>query len=101
MGLESSSDLAGFFDTDSHGSSASITIDGSASTIDVIFNREYYEISGEEVGVQSSQPVFYCQSSDVASVEQGDTIEVDSVTYNIVSVQPDFTGVTVLIGETQ
>jgi hypothetical protein len=101
MVLESAEDLDGFFDTDAHGSQATITIDAVATTIDVIFNKEYFSIPGESVDVESSQPVFYCQSHDVTNVEQGDTIEIDSVTYNIVNVQPDGTGVTVLIGETQ
>jgi hypothetical protein len=103
MVLETATDLAGFFDTDAHGTAATITIDGSGSSIDIIFNKEYFEIPGEEIGVQSSQPVFYCQTSDVTNVEQGDTILVDSTTYNIVEVQPDGTspGVTVLVGETQ
>jgi hypothetical protein len=101
MALEGSADLAGYFDTNANGSAATITIDGSGSSIDVIFNKEFFEIPGNEVGVQSSQPVFYCRSSDVTNVEQGDTIQVDSITYNIVSVEPDNTGVTVLIGETQ
>ena len=101
MALEGSADLAGYFDTNANGSAATITIDGSGSSIDVIFNKEFFEIPGNEVGVQSSPPVFYCRSSDVTNVEQGDTIQVDSITYNIVSVEPDNTGVTVLIGETQ
>ena len=101
MALEGSADLAGYFDTNANGSAATITIDGSRSSIDVIFNKEFFEIPGNEGGVQSSQPVFYCRSSDVTNVEQGDTIQVDSITYNIVSVEPDNTGVTVLIGETQ
>ena len=101
MALEGSADLAGYFDTNANGSAATITIDGSGSSIDVIFNKEFFEIPGNEVGVQSSQPMFYCRSSDVTNVEQGDTIQVDSITYNIVSVEPDNTGVTVLIGETQ
>ena len=101
MVLESSADLAGYFDTDANGSAATITIDGSGSSINVIFNKEYFEIPGGEVGVESSQPVMYCRSSDVTNVEQGDTIQVDSVTYNIVKVEPDNTGVTVLFGESQ
>jgi|TARA_R110000824_G_scaffold270162_3_gene458608 hypothetical protein len=100
MVLESSADLAGYFDVDANGSAATITINGSASSINVIFNKEFFEIAGSEVGVESSQPVMYCRSSDVTNVEQGDTILVESVTYNIVKVEPDNTGITVLIGET-
>ncbi len=100
MVLESSADLAGYFDTDANGSAATITINGSASSINVIFNKEFFEIAGSEVGVESSTPVIYCRSSDVTNVEQGDTILVDSITYNIVKVEPDNTGITVLIGET-
>jgi hypothetical protein len=102
MALETASDLAGFFDTDAHGTQATITINGSSSTINVIFNKEYFAIDpGLGVDVESTQPVVTGQSSDMTNVDNEDSITIDSVSYNIVSVQPDGSGVTSLVLETQ
>lgn len=97
MALESAQDLLNFFDTDTHGTTASISIDGSSSNISVIINKEYFAIAGESVDVDGTQPVVTCRSSDVTGVDTDDTITIDTVTYNIVNIQPDGTGVTVLI----
>ena len=42
MALESAQDLLNYFDTDTHGVSASISINGSSSTIKVIINKDYF-----------------------------------------------------------
>ena len=102
MVLESSADLNAYFETDSHGSSATITIGGSASTINVIINKEYFAIDpGMGMEVEGFQPVATGRSSDMTNVAIGDTIAVQSVTYNIRSVQPDGTGITALVLEDQ
>jgi len=102
MALESASDLAGYFETDSHGSSATITINGSGSSINVILNKEYFAIDpGLGMEVEGTQPVATGRSSDMTNVEIGDTIQISSITYNIVNVQPDGTGVTALVLEQQ
>jgi hypothetical protein len=102
MVLESSADLAGYFETESHGVSATITINGSASVIKVILNKEYFAIDpGTGMEIESFQPVTTGRTADMSSVEIGDTIQIQSVTYNIISVQPDGTGVTQLVLETQ
>ena len=58
MVLESSADLAGYFDTDAHGTAATITINGSGSSINVILNKEYFAIDpGLGMEVEGTQPV--------------------------------------------
>ena len=47
--------------------------------------------------IDGTQPIVTCRSSDVTNVDTADTITIDSVTYNIVNVQPDGTGITTLI----
>jgi len=102
MVLETASDLAGYFDTDAHGTAATITINGSGSSIDVIFNKEYFAIDpGLGMEVEGTQPVATGRSSDMTNVEIGDTITISSVTYNIINVQPDGVGTTTLILEQQ
>jgi hypothetical protein len=97
MALETAQDLLNFFDTETHGVTASISIDGTSSSISVILNNEYFAIAGESVDIDGTQPVVTCRSSDVTGVDTDDTITISSVTYNITNIQPDGTGVTVLI----
>jgi len=97
MALETAQDLLNFFDTETHGSNATVTINGSASTISVIINKEYFAIAGESVDVDGTQPVVTCRSSDVTNIDTADTIAIDGITYNIVNIQPDGTGTTTLI----
>ena len=101
MALESEQDLLNFFDTNTHGSSASVSIDGTRSTIQVILNKEYFAIPGESVDVDGSQPVVTCRSSDVSGIDTDDTITIASITYNSGNIQPDNTGVTDLILQEQ
>jgi hypothetical protein len=97
MALETAQDLLNFFDTETHGKTATVTIDGSSSNIKVIHNQEYFDIPGETVDLVGSQPIVHCRTSDVVGISTDDTISIDSVTYNVVNVQPDNTGVSVLI----
>ena len=97
MALETAQDQLNFFDTDTHGSTATVTINGSGSSISVIINKEYFAIAGESVDVDGTQPVVTCRSSDVTGIDTADTIAIDGVTYNIVNIQPDGTGMTTLI----
>ena len=102
MVLESAADLAGFFSTDAHGVSATITINGTASTIDVILNKEFFAIDpGVAVEIDGTTPVVTGASSDMSGVDNLDTISISGITYNIVNVMPDGTGVTQLTLEEQ
>lgn len=102
MALESAADLAGYFDTDAHGVAATITINGSSSTLNVILNKEYFAIDpGFGTEVEGTQPVATGRSSDMTNVAVGDTILISSITYNITNVQPDGVGITSLVLEEQ
>ena len=90
-------ELAEFFDTGAHGVAATYTPSGgSASTVNVILNDDYLSIPGGMMEVEGSTPVAVVRSSDVSSVAQGDALVVDSVTYSVVGVRPDGTGITEL-----
>ena len=90
--------LAGFFDTGAHAGAATYTPSGgSASTVNVIFNDDYLAIpGGMMVEVEGSTPVAVVRSSDVSNVAQGDAVVINSVTYSVVGVRPDGTGITEL-----
>lgn len=97
MALETNQDLENFFDTETHGSDATVSIDGSDSSIKVIINKEYFAIPGESVDVTGFQPMVHCRTQDITGIDTDDTIAVGGVTYNIIEIQDDGTGVTELI----
>ena len=99
MAVESAADRAEFVSTDDFGVAA--TYNGS-TTVNGIFDNEYLEaIEGALVGVEASQPRFTCRTADVSSAAHGDTLAIAGVTYNVVGVEPDGTGMTTLELEDQ
>ena len=93
-------DFSEFLDTDDFAVSATFTpVVGDPSTITGIFDAEYFEIDGDSVGVAGSQPMFLCKTADVAAAKFGDALTVNAVNYKIVNIQPDGTGLTMLILE--
>jgi hypothetical protein len=85
-------DLTQFFDTDDFGVAA--TYNGSA-TVNGIFDNGFSAI-GNEPGVEGSMPAFTCRAADIPSVAHGDTLVISAVTYTVVGVHPDGTGVVTL-----
>ncbi len=102
MSVESATDLAGFFDTDYHAVAA---VDksggvGGGSTVNGIFDNEFVGVlDGGDVTVESATPIFTCQASDIATPAHGDTVTISAAIYTVRGVQPDGTGVLVLILE--
>lgn len=86
-------DLSVFFDTDEFADAA--TYNG--ATINGIFDNAYFE--GQ--GIQSSQPVFTCPTASVPNALHGDELVRAGVTFRVVGVEPDGTGVTLLRLEKQ
>ena len=108
MGVESASDLADFFNTSDFGVAATYTPSGgSASTINVIFDKPFNSVPLDtgEMDVESNTPTALCISSDVSSVAHGDALVVDSITYYVVGIQESagsgFQNSTLLILEEQ
>lgn len=69
------------------------------TTVRGIFDKEYVDALGNLV--EGSAPVLRCVAADVPSVEHGDTFEIRSAAYSVASVQPDGTGLVVLVLEAQ
>ncbi len=92
-------DLSEFFDT-TYGFAVTATYNGSTS-VNGIFDAEYFEPDAGFAGVQSSQPVFLCRTTDVASATHGQTLVISGATYHIAGVEPDGTGLTLLKLEKQ
>lgn len=66
------------------------------STIDVIFDNLFVDVSPFDGGVETSSPFALAKETDVPTVVQGETLEIDAVVYKIVEVhrnlQPGLTG---------
>lgn len=82
-----------FLNTDEFADSATFTHGGSPATIKGIFDNEYLAVQG----VESLYPVFRTATSDVADAAHNDTLVINGTTYYITGIQPDGTGVTLLI----
>jgi hypothetical protein len=70
-----------------------VSIDGSDVT--AIYDEDYVE----SLDIAGTRPLLYCRTSDVESAGHGDSVEVDGIDYTVAKVQPDGTGLTVLILE--
>lgn len=68
-----------------------------AITIDVIFDRAYFEDRPGSAGVASSQPMALAIEADVPNAAAGDTLVINATTYTVTEVQKDGTGLTQLL----
>ena len=85
------------------GVSATYTpVGGSASTITVIFDNEYYAADGTgSVAFAMRQPKVMCRESDLTGTVDGGALSIGAVSYIIAVVMPDGTGMTELMLEVQ
>lgn len=93
-------DLTPFFDT-VNGFAETVTYQGS-SQIDVIFDDAFVNVGvGQLGGVESRKPACLAREADVPNVAHGHTVKRGAVTYHVIGVEPDGTGVTLLVLEKQ
>lgn len=86
-------DYGDFFDVDDFADGA--TFDG--APVNGIFDHEYVEIEG----IESKRPVFHCATSDVSAYSRGSAVVVNGSNYSLVTKEPDGTGTSLCILETQ
>lgn len=100
MGVEDATDRAAFVDTGDFGVSA---LYNGSDTISVVFDNEFLgALEGEaNVAVEATEPRAIARTADVPSAAQGDTLVIGGVTYNVVGVEADGTGMTTLVLEDQ
>lgn len=87
-------DLSLFFSTAEFAVAA--TYNGS-EVVNGILGKAYVAIND----VESAAPSFTCSAADVPQAVHGDSLVVNSITYKVVGVQPDGTGIVTLILEEQ
>lgn len=76
------------------GTTATFThVGGVAASVVGIFDNTYEAMDvGGSVSFGVQQPRFYCPSSGVPLVDEGDELVIDSVTYQVTVVMADGTG---------
>lgn len=93
-------DLSPFFDA-VNGFAEAVTYQGT-SQIDVIFDDAFVNVGvGQIGGVESRKPACLAIEADVPNVAHGHTILRGAVTYHVIGIEPDGTGVTLLVLEKQ
>ena len=96
--IESNADRLSFFNPQEFGVSVKLTSSSSGVESDVygIFDSQYFNLDLGVSAVSSSDLQFTCRTADVCDYTQGDQLTLNSVTYEIIDVQEDGTGITVL-----
>lgn len=82
-----------FFDTDDF--AETVTISGGIGSVNVIFTDEY----AEQFETEGDLPMAVARTTDVAAVTHGMTVTRGATTFTVREIQPDGTGVTVLVLE--
>lgn len=77
------------------GQDAIYTHNNESVTIKGILDLEFEEIDvGGSIPFAMQRPRFHCRTSDISAATNGDTLEIDGVTYIIRVLMPDGTGMT-------
>lgn len=87
--------FATFFSTSDFGVAA---LWKGATSVNGIFDAAYADPLGVAEG---SKPAFTCEAAAVTGVKHGDTMIINATTYKVRGVQPDGTGVVVIVLEEQ
>jgi hypothetical protein len=69
-----------------------ITYNGSA--IKAVFDSTYYEATMGDFGVEGAQAGMMCRDIDLTAPVHGDVVVVRGVSYVVIGVKPDGTGMT-------
>lgn len=107
MGVESAADRLVFLGEDGFGTVALYRpLTGAEHDVPGIFDDAYLVSSGAEAGVAGTAPVFTCRADDLAQLAAGaavydDELVLASVTYLVKQIQPDGTGMVMLLLEKQ
>lgn len=81
--------LTSFFNTQEFATLANI--EGLA--VSGIFDRQYVEYAD----IAGNHPTFLCPSEAASTIELGDEIRINKQPYTIAAIQPDGTGLTLLV----
>jgi hypothetical protein len=76
------------------GVNCTYTPDGGASiVIKTILLNDYYAVDSGSVAVEMNQPIAVIRTADAAAISHNDTMVIESITYRVVNIRPDGTGI--------
>lgn len=87
------SDLDVFFEIEEFGIAADI----GGNTVKGIFYNSYSALGEMDIKFESRTPQFLCKESDLENADHEDSVVIGLKTYHIVEIQPDGTGLVLLI----
>lgn len=93
-GVESAADQLGYLSP--WGDSAVFGTGTSAITVVGIFDDKFEMVDELGLHIESSEPQFECRTSDVATVTNGEQCVINSVTYQVTTLEADGTGMTLV-----
>ncbi len=93
MAVESAADRAVFLNSDDFGVSAT----WNSTTFDVLFLNSYELLTLFGIAVEAYNVSAYVDDSKISGLARGDTFTVNSIGYKVRDVQPDGTGMTILV----
>ena len=68
-----------------------------AATIQGIFDDGFIDSADDDIAVESTAPQVQVNSTDVVGALHGETMTINSVVYKITGIQPDGTGMTLIM----
>jgi len=74
-----------------------IDAEWSGKTIKVIFHNAYEGVTLFGSDIESKNPFIEVQDSDIEGMAQRDVISITGTDYYVIGIQPDGTGITILI----
>ena len=98
MAVESTTDRLAMLSSDDFG--IAITLFPTLSTerdIVGIFDSDHLEVDLGVSSVSTREPMVMVQTEDVTDVDQDDALIANGITYTVTDIQPDGTGITVLM----
>lgn len=74
-----------------------VSAGNSGTDITVLFDNAYTPANIGRVEVETLGPAATCKTSDVAGALHGDTLIISDISYNIIGIHPDGSGMTILL----
>jgi hypothetical protein len=94
MAVETSDDLAIFFNTDDFGTAVTLP---DSSIITGIFDNAYYQESFGEVSYSHKTAVLLVKDADAANINIGHTLILNAISYKVINKKPEGQGLSEIV----
>lgn len=86
-------DLSEFLDSNEF----AVNITFGSNTIIGIFDDAFEAVEQDENSVENTQPQVIVRDTDITGLVHGDIFTINSIRYNVIGIQPDGTGLTIVV----